>query len=265
MATDSLLTIEQAASLLNVSKTSLRRWTKSGQLPCVRIGARQERRFRNSDLESFLSTAPASIGPGHAVAGSEPLTPLAALDQGAAHNIPRHVCLHYRTPGELWELFLPYVARYLQRDLPVFYIHREGGRDAVLAALDALGFDTAGLLAQQRLTLLEPAEAYLAGGRFEAQRMIAFMEAAIRQRAASGHDEMLVAGEMSWYLSGAEGVDEMIPYEKALNNLLVRYPKVTIVCQYDINRLSAEINLGAICAHTHVHMPDRFVPGFFGK
>ena len=41
---DKLLTIEQAAQYLNVSKTTLRRWTKSGTLACMRVGAKGERR-----------------------------------------------------------------------------------------------------------------------------------------------------------------------------------------------------------------------------
>ena len=47
---DELLDIEQAARFLNVSETSLRRWTNAGRLACLRVGRRQERRFRRVDL-----------------------------------------------------------------------------------------------------------------------------------------------------------------------------------------------------------------------
>ncbi len=40
-----LLDINQAATLLKVSETSLRRWTNAGVLPCLRVGLRRERRF----------------------------------------------------------------------------------------------------------------------------------------------------------------------------------------------------------------------------
>jgi len=56
MVTSQLLTIEEAAHFLNVSKTTLRRWTKLGTLPCVRVGARRERRFEQSDLSRLLDT-----------------------------------------------------------------------------------------------------------------------------------------------------------------------------------------------------------------
>lgn len=49
-----LMTLEEAATYLGVSKVSLRRWTVSGQLGCVRVGARRDRRFRKSDLDAYI-------------------------------------------------------------------------------------------------------------------------------------------------------------------------------------------------------------------
>src|SRR6266511_4304939 len=50
-----LLDIREAAALLRVSQTSLRRWTNAGRLPCLRVGGRRERRFRRADMLAFLS------------------------------------------------------------------------------------------------------------------------------------------------------------------------------------------------------------------
>ena len=56
---EQLLDIEQAARFLNVSETSLRRWTNAGRLACLRVGRRRERRFRTADLLSFMESQPA--------------------------------------------------------------------------------------------------------------------------------------------------------------------------------------------------------------
>jgi hypothetical protein len=93
--------------------------------------------------------------------------------------------------------------------------------------------------------------------------MIDFMEAAILDRRAADHPRMLVSGEMTWCLSGAPGVEGMIEYESRLNGLLARYPQVTIVCHYDMQRLSGAVTLGAFCSHPHVQLPGRIVPGYF--
>jgi excisionase family DNA binding protein len=52
---DRLLTLEETAQLIKVSKISLRRWTRDGSLPCVRVGLRGDRRFRLEDIESYLA------------------------------------------------------------------------------------------------------------------------------------------------------------------------------------------------------------------
>src|SRR6202162_1609456 len=53
-----LLDIGEAARFLNVSETSLRRWTNAGVLQCLRIGQRRERRFRRADLLAFMEHQP---------------------------------------------------------------------------------------------------------------------------------------------------------------------------------------------------------------
>jgi excisionase family DNA binding protein len=56
---EDLLDIKQAARYLQVSETSLRRWTNGGQLACLRVGLRRERRFRRADLLAFMEYQPA--------------------------------------------------------------------------------------------------------------------------------------------------------------------------------------------------------------
>jgi excisionase family DNA binding protein len=53
--TEGLLTLDEAAELIGVSKISLRRWTRDGTMSCVRVGSRGDRRFRRKDLETYIS------------------------------------------------------------------------------------------------------------------------------------------------------------------------------------------------------------------
>ncbi len=46
----SLLTISQAAKLLNVHPDTLRRWERQGVLSTVRVGSRKDRRYRHEDI-----------------------------------------------------------------------------------------------------------------------------------------------------------------------------------------------------------------------
>jgi len=54
MANDGLMTLDEAAAYLGVAKITLRRWTVNGQLRCVRVGSRRDRRFRKSDLDAYI-------------------------------------------------------------------------------------------------------------------------------------------------------------------------------------------------------------------
>ncbi|MBI5907528.1 MAG: MEDS domain-containing protein [Burkholderiales bacterium] len=266
MSKDRLLTIEEAAQYLNVSKTSLRRWTKIDRLPCARVGVRQERRFHQSDLDRFLSRS-ANSGESRSLSGAglpDMIAGEAVASAGAvARSAARHVALYFHDRDELWKLFRPYVADHLQVGAPILYVHDERARYDVLMRFRAEGWDPDHLIEEGMLKLLAPAEAYLRNGTFVPERMLDFMEAAILYWRASSYSQILIAGEMTWYLSGAPGVESMIEYEHQLNDLLVRYPNVTIVCHYDTCRLNGTTVLGALCSHPYVQLPDRLVPGFF--
>lgn len=67
MVTDfaDLLTLDQAAVLLTVSKGTLQRWIKGGRLPAFRVGTRKLR-LRRSDLAAMVTpvAGPGSVEPG---------------------------------------------------------------------------------------------------------------------------------------------------------------------------------------------------------
>jgi len=49
-----LLTIRQAAEILNVHIETLRRWDISGKLKAIRINKRGDRRYKPEDLEKLM-------------------------------------------------------------------------------------------------------------------------------------------------------------------------------------------------------------------
>ena len=51
---DRLLNVKEVAAFLHVAEVTVRRMTERGDLPCYRVGNRNERRFRLSDLEAYL-------------------------------------------------------------------------------------------------------------------------------------------------------------------------------------------------------------------
>ena len=51
-----LLTIRQAAEVLNVHIETLRRWDKGGKLRAIIVNERGDRRYDPKDIEQFIST-----------------------------------------------------------------------------------------------------------------------------------------------------------------------------------------------------------------
>lgn len=49
-----ILTLSQAAELLNCHPNTLRNWSEQGVVPCIRLGPRGDRRFRKKDLLKLL-------------------------------------------------------------------------------------------------------------------------------------------------------------------------------------------------------------------
>jgi DNA (cytosine-5)-methyltransferase 1 len=49
-----LLRIKEAAELLGVNPETLRRWDNEGRLKAVRIGKRQDRRYRPEDIQKII-------------------------------------------------------------------------------------------------------------------------------------------------------------------------------------------------------------------
>lgn len=54
MNEDKLIPIEEAAELLGITMQTLRRWDKKGILRAIRFTSTSPRKYRESDLQSFI-------------------------------------------------------------------------------------------------------------------------------------------------------------------------------------------------------------------
>jgi len=251
------LTIAEAAEFLHVSETSLRRWTNSGKLPSFRVGGRNERRFLMDDLLAFMPSA-----------GSQPAlskqraAEIQVIPESQSHQ--RHICLFFLNPNEQWQMLRPYILEYLNAHVPVLYIQESALSSRLLELLRAEGLPLEELIARGLLRLLPPAQTYLLGGSFDAQRMLSFVEAAILGALAAAYTRILIIGEMTWSLEVGLDAEQLKSYEALLNPMVEKYPAATIVCQYDLRRFNGPGVLDALLTHPSVHLSLGRVPGFYG-
>jgi excisionase family DNA binding protein len=116
-----LLTLDEAATYLAVSKTTLRRWTNEGRLACHRVGPRNERRFDADVLDLFVASGVSETPDLRAPT-------ITGLSGGAkeaeADLASRHICLFVGRHAERWEAFRPFFLKHYYAGKPSISIRR---------------------------------------------------------------------------------------------------------------------------------------------
>lgn len=204
-----LLDIAQAAAFLQVSETSLRRWTKSGRLRCFRVGGRRERRFRRADLLAFLEGAPAP-SPSHA---------------------PRaHLCGLYTTDRARTRQAAGWLGAALDAGHTCLLAAPSSVRTPVLTHLAPMRPSLRGDIDAGRLVLSEYDDI--------GSDQMAYWETQFLAARRAGAASIQVVGDVSGGpLSRGHAFKDVLRYEAEYDALSRRFP-VTSICLYDARTLS---------------------------
>ncbi len=238
---EQLLDIEQAARFLNVSETSLRRWTNSGRLACLRVGRRRERRFRTADLLSFMESQPA------VQSTSDPHGRM--LVDGVAVRHGSHLCGLYDTDEGRIRQAASFLVGGCRPGAVGLLVAKPDDRERILAALEH-GDPLARLdIEAGRVVVGEYALT------LEAQ--LDWWEARLLDATAAGAGSIRVVGDIQGF---AEVVswEDVLTYEAAYDRRIAhRFPLVTL-CQYDVRRFSSVAILDALKLHrdNFPHLPE---------
>jgi excisionase family DNA binding protein len=247
---DELLDIEQAAQFLNVSETSLRRWTNAGRLACLRVGRRRERRFRRADLLAFLEDQPAE-GQAAASPSSSPHAPHTVID-GVAYALGAHLCGLFASEISRIKQVIGFLEDGLRAGTVCFYSAPEEARADVLAHLEQSRPSLRTDMAAGRLVLAE----YIPSPTGQLEYWDTRMSAALR----AGAHTFRVVGDLRG-LGPQVSDEELFEYEARYEEVIAkRFPVVTL-CQYDVRQFSALTILNALKLHrdTFRYPVDRLV------
>ena len=233
-----LLDIGEAARFLNVSETSLRRWTNAGVMPCLRVGQRRERRFRRDDLLAFVEHQPshsrgAKSFPVASSAGS-PLELSTALTHGD------HLSGFYASDLGLITLSVKFILDGLQEGSMVYVAASPRSNKRIARYLKerrpALQRDTD----DGRLKFCQ----YQKGPKAQ----IRDFELELKKAAAAGFQSFRVFGD-TWEMRRKVNAEKFAEYEATYDLVIARrYPVVTL-CAYDARRFSGIDVLDALKAH----------------
>jgi len=246
---DELLTIREAAALLSVSAVSLRRWTDSGKLRCLRVGGRRERRFRKTDLLDFMdSSRPPNRSNGSRTSSGTMLAGL-PVDYGS------HLCSLYETDVGRVKLSVPFLAEGLRRGDVCFLVAGAEAQDQIIADLSEVSGNIA--------TLRSSGQLILSFGDSTGDQMYSFLENEFLKATRGRERGLRVVGDMAWALDRGMEVNELREFETRFDqNLAHAYPVISL-CQYDARRFSGIGMLGALKTHrdTFNYPLSRFLGG----
>ena len=142
---------------------------------------------------------------------------------GSVLDRKRHVCAFFHDRDEEYRVLMPFIAEGFDRGERAFHIVDPDHRADHLRRLRDSGIDTEGAQAAGQLAVLRWEDAYLRGGHFDQNAMLALIEEVLGEGKAKGFPLTRLVANMEWALEDRPGVDDIVEYETRLNYVLPKY------------------------------------------
>jgi DcmR-like sensory protein len=142
---------------------------------------------------------------------------------GALLDRYRHVCAFFATPEDEYRVTLPFVKEGLERGEKAFHIVDPDQRAEYVRKLETAGIAVTAAEKSGQFELRVWQEAYLRGGHFDQDAMLALIQQVLDGGKAQGFPLTRLVAHMEWALEDRPGVDDLVEYETRLNYILPRY------------------------------------------
>ena len=165
-----------------------------------------------------------------------------------------HTCVFYRSPDTLSEVLTPYIAEGILKGERCFLAQKPQTLKRLIYDLRFLGLDTDKEIKRGALELRTEDETYFPTKGFEPAVMVEMLTRSIAQASSQGFAGLRTAGEMSWALRGRNQCDQILEYEKMVDEC---FPgkRVVGLCQYPMNEFPAGM-LDSVLENHRLHLAD---------
>jgi anti-anti-sigma regulatory factor len=161
-----------------------------------------------------------------------------------------HMCLPFGSDGERFEAFTEFLTAGMQGGFKMLLLTAVESVESLRARLTERVASYGDAKAGQ-VEIVSSYERYLAGGRFDGDRMIERYADAIDEADRQGYPGLWVNADMAWALD-EPGAESLIEYETAVN-LLFTSGRLAAICQYD-RRLFDKATIADVCSgHPIIH------------
>lgn len=247
--TDNLMDIHDAARFLGVSEVSIRRYTNSGALPCLRVGGRRERRFQRQDLENFAGVsdrtgAPRGLDNAGDAATAWETDPArsACYIEGMAVPWGGHLCQLYETDRGRTQMAIPFLAEGLVAGDACFLVASEPVRTVMLGSLETAA---GGLDAHIEAGRLRPTLCAKSG-----PEMLSHLDESFGVALEQGFSRLRLVGDMAWFLDQDLDGDDLVNFETRYDCQIGHSYPIVSLCLYDARRFTGVDLLHALKSHS---------------
>jgi MEDS: MEthanogen/methylotroph, DcmR Sensory domain len=167
---------------------------------------------------------------------------------GATLGRERHICAFFNSIDEEHRVLRSFITDGLDRGEKGFHIIDPERRQEYLKRLAESGVDVDKAMGIGQLELRAWQEAYLRGGRFDQDAMLALIEEVLQSGAAGGYALTRLVAHMEWALLDKPGVGDLVEYETRLNYVLPRYDD-PVICTYDLTKFGASVAVDIMRTH----------------
>jgi hypothetical protein len=167
---------------------------------------------------------------------------------GARLGRDRHICALFYSPEEEHRVLHSFVKDGFDRGERAFHIVDPARRSTHVQWLADSCVDVEPAMASGQLQLRSWEEAYLRGGRFDQDAMLALIEESLESGAAAGFPLTRLLAHMEWACSDEPGVEDLVEYETRLNYLLPKYDD-PVICAYDLSKFDSTVAMDILRTH----------------
>ncbi len=173
-----------------------------------------------------------------------------------------HICLFYAHEGERDEALLEFARKGLETGAKTVCILDRKDLAKAETALHGLAREVAGAGRADRLVIDTTENVYRSGGKFETERMVAFLESEVAGALAEGFSSLWVAGEASFIHAGDTPLEELLRYEAEVKRLFDG-KACTGLCMYDMRLFEPRFLLDVLDTHPLLLMDGRLTRNHF--
>jgi hypothetical protein len=170
---------------------------------------------------------------------------------GVPVQCPCHACALFAGADEQYAVLVPFTHEGCARGERSLHLLDKDERVHRLNRLRESGIDVEAAQRAGHLHIEVWEDAYLRGGRFDADHMLEFVQEALDIGRQRGFARTRVWANMEWALAGAPGAEDLFEYENRVNLILRRHTDA-VVCAYDVTRFPSAIVEDVVRAHPYL-------------